>query len=201
MAATWSLIVGFLLLVLVCVKPLGLYMAQVFEGRSAVLRLGAPLERRIYGLCGVDPAREHGWQEYAAGLLLFNVLGALLVYLLQRGQAYLPLNPQKFAALTPDSAFNTAVSFVTNTNWQGYAGESAMSYLTQMAALAVQNFLSAATGISVAFALIRGFARGSAQGIGNFWVDMTRTTLCVLLPLSLVVSIIFMGQGVIQNFS
>ncbi|HTC16936.1 MAG TPA: potassium-transporting ATPase subunit KdpA [Steroidobacteraceae bacterium] len=201
MAATWTLIVGFLLLVLVCVKPLGLYMAQVFEGRSAVLRLGAPLERRIYGLCGVDPAREHGWQEYAAGLLLFNVLGALLLYLLQRGQAYLPLNPQKFAALTPDSAFNTAVSFVTNTNWQGYSGESAMSYLTQMAALAVQNFLSAASGIVVAIALVRGLARHSAATIGNLWTDLTRATLYVLLPLATLLAVLLVSQGVLQNLS
>ncbi|MBV8146972.1 MAG: potassium-transporting ATPase subunit KdpA [Gammaproteobacteria bacterium] len=139
-----SLYLGFLLLVLGAVKPLGLYMAHVFEGRPIwPLRLAGPLERAIYRMGGVEPAREMGWKEYTIGLLLFNALGALAVYLLQRCQLWLPLNPQKFSNLSPDSAFNTAVSFVTNTNWQGYSGESAMSYLTQMAALAVQNFLSA----------------------------------------------------------
>ena len=140
------------------------------------------------------------WTRYAVALLLFNAVGALTVYLLQRMQLWLPLNPQHFANVSADSAFNTAVSFATNTNWQGYAGESTMSYLTQMLALTVQNLFSAATGISVAFALIRGFARRSAQGIGNFWVDLTRTTLYLLLPLSLCVAVFFMSQGVIQNF-
>jgi K+-transporting ATPase ATPase A chain len=141
------------------------------------------------------------WKEYAIALVAFNVLGVLVVYAVQRLQLWLPLNPQGLANVSADSAFNTAVSFVTNTNWQGYAGESTMSYLTQMAALAVQNFFSAATGIAVAFALIRGFARGSAKGIGNFWVDMTRVTLWLLLPASLILAVFFMGQGVIQNFS
>ena len=142
-----------------------------------------------------------GWKQYAAGLLLFNALGALAVYVLQRAQLWLPLNPQNFPALSPDSSFNTAVSFVTNTNWQGYSGESTMSYLTQMAGLAVQNFLSAATGIVVAIALIRGLARHGAQTIGNFWVDLTRATLYVLLPLALVLALALVSQGVIQNFS
>jgi potassium-transporting ATPase potassium-binding subunit len=198
-APTWTLIVGFLLLTLLCVKPLGLYMAGVFDGRGAVLRLGAPLERRIYRLCGSAPEREHGWQEYAAGLLLFNALGALLVYLLQRWQAHLPLNPQNLGAPSADSAFNTAVSFVTNTNWQGYSGETAMSYLTQMAALAVQNFLSAASGIVVAIALVRGLARHSAATIGNLWTDLTRATLYVLLPLAAVLALLLVSQGVVQN--
>jgi potassium-transporting ATPase potassium-binding subunit len=200
--ATALLILCFLLLMLVCVKPLGLYMAQVFAGAPIwPLRLGAPLERWIYRLCGVDPAHESPWQAYAAALLLFNLLGALAVYALQRLQAWLPLNPQGFAGVAPDSAFNTAVSFVTNTNWQGYAGESTMSYLTQMAALAVQNFLSAATGIVVAIALTRGFARHSASGLGNFWVDLTRATLYVLLPISLVLALALVSQGVVQSFS
>ena len=201
-AAGVTLFVVFLLLVLAAVKPLGLYMAKVFEGRPGwPLRLGAPLEGAIYRLCGVEPAREMGWKEYAAGLLLFNALGGLTVYLLQRCQQWLPLNPQKFANLSPDSAFNTAVSFITNTNWQGYSGESAMSYLTQMAGLAVQNFLSAASGIVVAIVLIRGLARHSVQTIGNLWSDLTRTTLYVLLPLALVLALALVSQGVLQNFS
>jgi len=201
-AAGVTLFVVFLLLVLAAVKPLGLYMAKVFEGAPVwPLRLGAPLERAIYRLCGVEPAREMGWKEYAAGLLLFNALGGLTVYLLQRCQQWLPLNPQKFANLSPDSAFNTAVSFITNTNWQGYSGESAMSYLTQMAGLAVQNFLSAASGIVVAIVLIRGLARHSVQTIGNLWSDLTRTTLYVLLPLALVLALALVSQGVLQNFS
>ena len=201
-AVTPTLIVCFLLLLLLCVKPLGLYMAQLFESRPIwALRAGAPLERLIYRLCGVDPAHETGWRQYAAGLLLFNALGALALYALQRLQAWLPLNPQSFANVGPDSSFNTAVSFITNTNWQGYSGESTMSYLTQMAGLAVQNFLSAATGIVVAVALTRGFARQSAKVIGNFWVDVTRATLYVLLPISIVLAILLVGQGVVQNFS
>ena len=197
-----ALIVGFLVLLLLLVKPAGLYMANVFDGRPVwPLRVAAPLERWIYRCGGVDAASEMGWKPYAAGLLLFNALGALAVYLLQRCQAWLPLNPQKFAALSPDSAFNTAVSFITNTNWQGYSGESAMSYLTQMAGLAVQNFLSAASGIVVAIALMRGLARHSSRTIGNFWVDLTRATLYVLLPLALLLALALVSQGVIQNFS
>jgi K+-transporting ATPase ATPase A chain len=201
-AAASALFVGFLLLVLAAVKPLGLYMANVFEGRAVwPVRAGAPLERAIYRLCAIEPTREMGWKEYAAGLLLFNALGALAVYLLQRCQLWLPLNPQRFANLSADSAFNTAVSFITNTNWQGYSGESAMSYLTQMAGLAVQNFLSAASGIVVAIVLIRGLARHSVQTVGNVWADLTRSTLYVLLPLALVLALALVSQGVIQNFS
>src|SRR3984885_7947674 len=198
-ALTWALIGVFLLLVLACVKPLGLYMANVFEGRAIwALRAGAPLERWTWRLCGIDPAREMDWKEYAVGLLLFNTLGALTVYGLQRLQAWLPLNPQHFTNLSPDSAFNTAVSFVTNTNWQGYSGESAMSYLTQMAGLAVQNFLSAASGIVVSIVLVRGLARNSAATIGNLWVDLTRATLHGLVTLALALALV--SQGVIQNF-
>jgi K+-transporting ATPase ATPase A chain len=142
-----------------------------------------------------------GWKRYAIALLVFNSLGAVFVYLLQRLQTWLPLNPQHFANVSPDSAFNTAVSFITNTNWQGYSGESTMSYLTQMAALAVQNFLSAATGIVVAIVLIRGFARHSTTTIGNFWADMTRATLYVLLPIATLLALFFVSQGVVQNFS
>jgi len=201
-AAAGTLIVCFLMLTLVCVKPVGLYMANVFDGRPIwALRAGAPLEQRIYRLCGVDAQREMSWQQYTIGLLVLNLIGALAVYALQRLQLWLPLNPQKFAALTPDSAFNTAVSFATNTNWQAYSGESAMSYLTQMLGLAVQNFLSAASGLVVAIALIRGLARHSADTIGNVWVDLTRSTLYVLVPLALLLAIALVSQGVIQNFS
>jgi potassium-transporting ATPase potassium-binding subunit len=201
-AASQILVIVYLAVVLLCVKPLGLYMANVMEGRPIwPLRVGAPLEHWIYRLCGIDPAAEMGWKQYALALLVFNTLGALVVYALQRLQLWLPLNPQHFANVSPDSAFNTAVSFITNTNWQGYAGESTMSYLSQMAGLAVQNFLSAATGIVVAIVLIRGFARHGAKAIGNFWVDMTRATLYVLLPLATLVAVLLVSQGVLQNFS
>jgi K+-transporting ATPase ATPase A chain len=165
------------------------------------LRAGAALERLLYRAAGVDPAMETDWKRYAIGLILFNTLGALVVYGLQRLQAWLPLNPQGFANVSPDSSFNTALSFITNTNWQGYSGESTMSYLTQMAGLAVQNFMSAATGITVAFALIRGLARHTASTIGNFWVDLTRSTLYVLLPLAAVIALILASQGVVQTFT
>ncbi len=179
--------------------PLAIYLARI--GNPAPIRgIGGALERIIYRAAGVDAAQDMPWTRYAVALLLFNALGAAVVFLVQRLQVWLPLNPQAMANVAPDSAFNTAVSFVTNTDWQGYSGESTMSYFTQMVALAVQNFFSAATGLAVAFALIRGFARRSAAGIGNFWVDLTRSTLYVLLPLSLLLAVIFMGQGVIQNF-
>jgi K+-transporting ATPase ATPase A chain len=179
--------------------PLANYMARI-ANPAPIGGIVGKLERVIYRAAGVDAAHDMPWTRYAVALLLFNALGVAVVYLVQRLQIWLPLNPQAFANVTPDSAFNTAVSFVTNTNWQGYSGESTMSYFTQMVALAVQNFFSAATGIAVAFALIRGFARRSAQGIGNFWVDLTRSTLYILLPLSLALAVFFMGQGVIQNF-
>jgi len=203
MTAAAATLVGLLLaLLLACVKPLGLYMAAVFEGRPVWPRraLGR-CERGIYRLCGIDAGSEMSWKQYALTLLLFNALGALALYALQRGQAWLPLNPQKFPGLSPDSSFNTAVSFITNTNWQGYSGESAMSYLTQMAGLTVQNFLSAASGIVVAIALIRGLARHSCATIGNLWVDLTRAVLYILLPLALLLSLALVSQGVIQNFS
>ena len=203
MTAPAATLVGLLLVVLLaCVKPLGLYMANIFDGRpSGPLRALGGCERGIYRLCGIDPAAQMSWKQYALCLLLFNALGALALYALQRGQAWLPLNPQKFPGLSPDSSFNTALSFITNTNWQGYSGESAMSYLTQMAGLAVQNFLSAASGIVVAIALIRGLARHSCATIGNLWVDMTRAVLYILLPLALLLALALVSQGVIQNFS
>ena len=199
---SWGLLALFLGVALLCVKPLGLYIANVMEGAPIwPLRAGSVLERLIYRLCGVDPAEEMGWKRYAVALLVFNALGALLLYALQRLQYWLPLNPQHFSAPSPDSAFNTAVSFITNTDWQSYTPETTMSYLTQMAGLAVQNFLSAATGIVVAVVLIRGLARHTAKAIGNFWRDLTRVTLYVLLPIACVLALVLVSQGVIQNFS
>jgi potassium-transporting ATPase potassium-binding subunit len=195
----WFMLVLFLAVLGALAYPLGIYLARIADA-APISGVVGKMERLIYRASAVDAAAEMPWTRYAVAVLLFNALGVLVVYLVQRLQIWLPLNPQAMANITSDSAFNTAVSFVTNTNWQGYAGESTMSYLTQMLALAVQNFFSAATGIAVAFALIRGFARRSAQGIGNFWVDLTRGTLYVLLPLSLLLAVIFVGQGVIQNF-
>jgi K+-transporting ATPase ATPase A chain len=171
------------------------------EGKPNIaLRLGGGAEAFLYRICGVNAREEMAWPHYAIALLVFNVVGAAVVYALQRLQFWLPVNPQHFAAVSPDSSFNTAISFITNTNWQGYSGESTMGYLVQMAGLAVQNFLSAATGIAVAIAVIRGFSRHSAQSIGNFWVDLTRGTLYVLLPLAVVLALVLVSQGVIQNF-
>ncbi|HJW23469.1 MAG TPA: potassium-transporting ATPase subunit KdpA [Rhodocyclaceae bacterium] len=193
----WILLSLFLSILLLTVKPLGSYIADVMEGR---LHLCGSVERPLYRLCGIRQDEEMGWLKYALAILLFNFLGVLAVYGLQRLQAWLPLNPQSLPNVNPDSAFNTALSFVTNTNWQGYGGESTMSYLTQMLALAVQNFLSAATGIAVVIALIRGFARHTAKTVGNAWVDLTRVTLWVLLPISIVYAVFLVGQGSIQNF-
>lgn len=188
------------LVLLAVTKPMGIFIARMMEGKSFVNKIGAPLERLIYRVGGVNANAEMSWKTYTLALLVFNLLGVLAVYALQRAQVWLPLNPQHFPAVSPDSSFNTAISFVTNTNWQGYGGESTMGYLTQMLGLAVQNFLSAGTGLVVAIALIRGFARHTAQTIGNFWVDITRGTLYILLPISLILAVLFMGQGVIQNF-
>jgi K+-transporting ATPase ATPase A chain len=187
--------------VIACAKPLGQYIANVMEGRATIAsRIGGPLERLIYRVCGTDPSREMTWTHYAIALLVFNLLGALVIYGLQRLQPWLPLNLQHQSAVSADSAFNTAVAFVTNTDWQGYSGESTMSYLTQMAGLTVQNYLSAATGLAVAVVLIRGFIRHSTDRIGNFWVDVTRSSLYLFLPLSMVLALVLVGQGVIQNF-
>jgi len=195
----WTMLALFLAVLLALAYPLAGWLARLASPEPIAGPVGR-LERLLYRMAGVDPADDMPWTRYAIALLAFNALGVLVVYLIQRLQAMLPLNPQAQGAVTADSAFNTAVSFVTNTNWQGYAGESTLSYFTQMAALDVQNFLSAATGIAVAYALIRGFARRTSAGVGNFWVDLTRSTLYLLLPLSLLVAVIFMGQGVIQNF-
>ena len=195
------LLLTFLAILLVLSYPLGSFIAKL-AGNGRVPGFGwlSGLEKVLYRAAGVDPEQGMGWKTYAIALLVFNTLGALAVYLLQRVQQWLPLNPQGFANISPDSAFNTAVSFVSNTNWQGYSGESAMSYLTQMLVLVGQNFFSAATGIAVVFALIRGFSHHSVKAIGNFWVDITRTTLYLLLPLSVIFAVFLMGQGVIQNF-
>ncbi|PYM67332.1 MAG: potassium-transporting ATPase subunit KdpA [Candidatus Rokuibacteriota bacterium] len=191
----------YLVVLLALTKPLGLYMARVYEGRAPGLEpvLG-PLERLCYRCCGVRRTDEMGWKTYAGAMLLFNLVGLLVVYGLQRLQGILPLNPQGLAAVSPDSSFNTAASFATNTNWQGYGGETTMSYLTQMLGLAVQNFASAASGMATLVALIRGFARRTASTIGNFWVDLIRTTLYILLPLCLVFSLALVSQGVVQTF-
>ena len=191
----------FLTVLFIFAFPLGSYIASVMSDEdSKIKRVFGPVERFIYRICGVDHNVEMGWKSYSFAVILFSLVGVLFVYAMQRLQAGLPLNPQAMAAISPDSSFNTAVSFVTNTNWQGYTGEAAMSYLTQMLALAVQNFFSAATGLAVVIAMIRGFSRHSAQTIGNFWVDLTRSTLYILLPLALIIAVIFMSQGVIQNF-
>ncbi|HVQ75926.1 MAG TPA: potassium-transporting ATPase subunit KdpA [Candidatus Binatia bacterium] len=195
-------IVLYVAVLLALARPLGAYMARVHEGRPCgVDRALGGLERLVYRLAGIRAAEEMSWKAYALAMLAFNLAGFLAVYALQRVQGVLPLNPESLAAVSPDSAFNTAASFATNTNWQGYGGETTMSYLTQMLALTVQNFVSAATGMAVAVALIRGFARRSAGTIGNFWADMTRSTLYILLPLSLVLAAILVSQGVVQTLS
>jgi K+-transporting ATPase ATPase A chain len=198
----WAQIALFCVLVVAIVRPLGGYMARVFAGERTLLSpvLG-PLERGFYRLAGVRPEAEQHWTTYAVAMLLFNLAGMLLLYLLLRLQGWLPLNPQGFGAVPPDLAFNTAASFVTNTNWQNYGGESTLSHLAQMAGLTVQNFVSAATGIALAVALVRGFARRSAASIGNFWADLTRGTLYVLLPISMVIALVLIWQGMPQNLS
>jgi K+-transporting ATPase ATPase A chain len=195
--------IGLYLAVLVAlVKPLGAFMARVYKREKTFLDpVFGPLERLIYRLARIDAAREMDWKENAVAMLLFNAAGFLLVYLMQRVQHLLPLNPEGMGPVSADSSFNTAVSFVTNTNWQGYGGETTMSYLTQMAALTAQNFISAATGMALLALIIRGFARHSATTLGNFWVDMTRSTLYILLPLSIVFAVVLVSQGVPQNFS
>jgi K+-transporting ATPase ATPase A chain len=198
-AAAWSLLLVFLLVLLLLSWPLGRGLAALCDGRvpNWMARAEAPLWR----VADVAPEESMPWPRYALALLLFNGLGVLVLYGLQRVQGMLPLDPAALGAVAPDSAFNTAISFVTNTNWQGYAGEATMSHLTQMLGLAVQSFLSAATGIAVAFALMRGFAARQTQGIGNFWVDVTRITLWLLLPLALVLALFFVTQGVVQNLA
>jgi K+-transporting ATPase ATPase A chain len=196
----WVQIGLFAALVTAAVRPLGGYLAKVFEGgHSPLQRLFGPFERVLYRIAGVDPEQEQTWFSYAAGLLAFHLAGIVMLYALQRLQQVLPFNPQHFDAVPPDLALNTAVSFATNTSWQSYAGETTLSYLTQMAGITVQSFLSAAAGIAVAIALVRGFARRSVMTIGNVWVDLTRATLYVLLPICCIVTLFFVWQGVPQT--
>ncbi len=181
-------------------KPLGVYMVRAMEGKTRLNRLFGPVESAIYKICGVHAEREMDWKTYAIAMMLFNILGISVVYAIQRFQNILPLNPSALPAVPPHLAFNTAVSFATNTNWQSYGGESTMSYFTQMVALSVQNFVSAATGIATLFAVIRGFIRKEVRQIGNFWVDLVRSTLYILLPLSFILAVTLVSQGVVQTF-
>ncbi|MDI1446872.1 potassium-transporting ATPase subunit KdpA [Polyangium sp. 6x1] len=194
--------VVYLLVLVGLALPLGSYMARVYNGEAKLAgRLLGPIERLFYRAAGVRADEEMTWKQYAGAVLVFNLLGALVLYVLQRLQASLPLNPAGFGAVSPEISFNTATSFATNTNWQAYGGETTMSHLTQMLGLTVQNFVSAATGMAVLVALVRGFARRTTEGLGNFWVDLTRSTLYVLLPLSIVVALVLVSQGVVQTFA
>ena len=199
---SWLQLIIYLVILIALAKPLGLFMTRVYQGERTFLDpVIKPAEKLIYRLSGVNPEAEMNWKVYALTMLLFNGLGLLVVYLLQRLQGVLPLNPQGFGAVAPDSSWNTAVSFATNTNWQGYGGETTMSYLTQMLAMTTQNFVSAATGMAILIAMIRGIARHTMQTIGNFWVDLTRSVLYILLPLSFVFALFLVSQGVVQTFS
>src|SRR5712671_5822503 len=196
----WFQILLFLLVVLALTKPLGAFMTRVFNREKTFLDPALrPLEKILYRLTGVVEATEMGWKEYAGAMLIFSGVTMALTYLIERIQNHLPLNPQKLAAVPPDLAFNTAASFTTNTNWQAYVPETTMSYLTQMAGLAYHNFISAAVGIALAIAFIRGIARREMQTIGNFWVDLVRSMLWVLLPICIVVALLLVSQGVVQN--
>src|ERR1700741_3874163 len=196
----WIQIALFRVIVILIPCPFGSYLTRVFNGErtflSPVLR---PVERAVYWCCGVDEKEEQHWLTYAVAMLFFSIVGFLTLYALQRLQWYLPFNPQGQTGVEQSLAFNTSVSFISNTNWQSYVPETTMGYLVQMAGLTVHNFMSAATGIALALALIRGFARREAKAIGNFWVDLTRTTLCVLLPISVVIALFYVWQGVPQN--
>ena len=199
---SWFQLIFYFVALLALAKPLGSFMAKVYQGEHTFLdRVLGPIEKLIYRLSGVKPEEDMNWKTYAVAMMVFNILGILAVYAIQRLQAFLPLNPQGLGAVTPDSSWNTAVSFASNTNWQGYGGEVTMSYLSQMLALTTQNFVSAATGMAVVIALIRGIARHTAKGIGNFWVDLTRSTLYILLPLSIVLALVLVSQGVVQTMS
>ena len=199
---SWVQIILYLVVLMGLAKPLGSYMAKVYQGDRLFLdRMLGPVERFIYRVSGIKADEDMNWKTYAFAVLTFNILGLLAVYAIQRLQGVLPLNPQALGAITPDSAWNTAVSFASNTNWQGYGGEVTMSYFSQMLGLTTQNFVSAATGMAVLVALIRGIVRHTAKGIGNFWVDLTRSTLYILLPLSIVLALALVSQGVVQTFS
>ncbi len=201
MGAGWAQLLVLAGVLLVTTRVLGAYLARVYgDGAVREDRVFAPVERGIYRILGVDPSREQRWTVYALSVLAFSLVSVLALYLLQRAQGWLFLNPSDFDAVPPALAFNTAVSFVTNTNWQNYGGESTMSFLTQTGGLAVQNFMSAAVGMAVAVALIRGIVRRRSETIGNFWVDLTRSVVRVLLPLSVVIALVLAGRGVVQNF-
>jgi len=198
----WALILTFVALCLALAKPIGLWLFALYEGRETPLhRVLGPVERGFYRMAGIDPAQEQGWRRYALHMLLFNVALLLLTYLVLRAQGLLPINPQGFAGVGADGAFNIAVSFTTNTNWQWYAGETTLSHLSQMLGLTIHNFLSGATGIAIAFALFRGFARREAKTVGNFWADMTRVTLYLLLPLCIVSALAMIAGGVPQTLA
>ena len=198
----WIQIALFGAIIIAITKPLGGYMTRVFsDERTFLSPILRPIERAIYAISGVDEEEDQHWLTYAIAMLAFTMAGFLSLYAIQRLQAVLPFNPQKFPAVGEHLAFNTSVSFITNTNWQSYVPETTMSYLVQMAGLTVHNFVSAATGIALAVALVRGFARRSAKGVGNFWVDLTRCTLYILLPISIVVGLFFVWQGMPQNLS
>ena len=199
---SWLQLIFYMVVLIALAKPLGLYMTRVYQGERTFLDpVLRPVEKLIYRLSGVRSDEEMNWKVYALTMLLFNGLGLLVVYALQRLQGFLPLNPQGFGAVSPDSSWNTAVSFATNTNWQGYGGETTMTYLTQMLALTTQNFVSAATGMAIVIAMIRGLVRHTAKTIGNFWVDLTRSVLYILLPLAFVLALLLVPQGVVQTFS
>jgi potassium-transporting ATPase potassium-binding subunit len=198
----WLQIIFYFVVLILLVKPLGWYMAKVYQGeRTFMSPLMAPVERFIYRLAGVDPATEMDWKVYAVAVLLFSIAGFIFLYLLQRLQGILPLNPMGMGAVTPDLSLNTAVSFITNTNWQNYGGEIILSYLTQMVGLTVQNFVSAAAGMAILIAFIRGFTRHNTNQLGNFWVDLTRSTLYILLPISIILAFALVSQGVVQTLS
>ena len=194
-------IFAFLVVLAILTKPMGLFLVRVYsDGTTFLDFLLKPVERFIYKICRVDPVHEMNWKQYGIAMLVFSLISTLALYALQRFQFFLPLNPQEFAGPSEHLSFNTAVSFVTNTNWQSYAGESTMSYLTQMAGLAVQNFKSAAVGMALATAFIRGISRFETDKLGNFWVDLVRGSLYVLLPISFLAAVFFVSQGVVQNF-
>ncbi len=198
---SWLQFPLYLIVLLVLVKPLGIYMARVFQGeRNFLTPTFSPVEKLFYRIAGITSNAEMNWKSYAFAVLSFNFIGLLFLYLLLRVQHFLPLNPMGFENLSPDQAFNAAVSFTTNTNWQSYGGETTLSYLSQTLGMGVQNFLSAATGMAVLIALIRGITRKNTRDVGNFWVDITRAILYILLPLALVLALLLVSQGVVQTY-
>src|SRR3984893_499391 len=201
-ASGWLQLAFYIAVLALITKPMGLYLLRVLDanGKTWLDPVLRPLERGTYRVMGVDPNKEHDWRQYTLAMLLFSLVGCVFTYAILRLQYYLPLNPQKFAGVGPDLAFNTAVSFTTNTNWQNYGGESTMSYLSQMVGLTFHNFVSAATGIAIAAALVRAIARHTARTIGNFWVDLVRVTYYLLIPICLVFAVFLVSQGMIQNF-